>query len=171
MRKIIRLTLIVLLVALVIIQFFRPSKNISEETSVSDISTKYAISDSLEGILKVACNDCHTNNSRYPWYWNIQPVAWFLNGHIEEGKRHLNFSVFTSYPIWRQYKLFNNIKGEVKDGGMPLTSYTLIHRDAVLSEAQKLAIENWAASSRKQMEANYTPDSLKAPKRPQRGNS
>jgi hypothetical protein len=161
MRKIIRITLIFLLVALVLIQFVRPAKNISVGIAANDISTKYTIPDSVQDILKVACNDCHTNNSRYPWYWNIQPVAWFLNDHIQEGKRHLNFSEFTSYKIGRQYKAFDEIKKEVKEGGMPLTSYTLIHRDAVMSEAQKLAIINWTADMRKQIEAQYPPDSLK----------
>ncbi len=154
--------LIVLLVALVIIQFFRPSKNISEGTAVNDITTKYAIPDSLQATFKVACNDCHSNNSRYPWYWSLQPVAWFLNGHINEGKKHLNFSIFTSYKIGRQYKLFDEINKEVKGGDMPLTSYTLIHRDAVLSDAQKLQIANWTAASRKQIKSLYPPDSLKS---------
>ena len=140
MKKIIRITLIVLLIALIIIQFFRPQKNISEGIAATDISTKYTIPPDVQGILKVACNDCHTNNSVYPWYWGIQPVAWFMNGHIEEGKRHLNFSMFTSYKIARQYKLFDNISKEIKGGDMPLTSYTLIHRDAVLNDAQKTAI-------------------------------
>src|ERR1700690_2981424 len=135
MRKIIRTALLILLAALIIIQFIRPQKNISEGIAINDISSKYSIPGDVQDILKVACNDCHTNNSRYPWYWNIQPVMWFMNGHIEEGKRHLNFSIFTSYKIARQYKLLDNINKEIKSGDMPLTSYTLIHRDAILSEA------------------------------------
>ena len=84
-----------------------------------------------------------------------------MNGHIEEGKRHLNFSIFTSYAIGRQYKMFDEINKEVKGGDMPLTSYTLIHRDAILSDTQKTAILNWTVASRKQIEDNYPPDSLK----------
>ena len=168
MRKAIRIVLIILLIALIIIQFFRPKKNISQGIAATDISTKYTIPDTVQDLLKVACNDCHSNNSRYPWYWNIQPVMWFMNGHIDEGKRHLNFSVYTTYPIWRQYKQFDNISKEVKGGDMPLTSYTLIHRDAILTDAQKLAIEDWAAANRKQIEGDYPADSLKAPKRPGR---
>ncbi len=83
-----------------------------------------------------------------------------MNGHIEEGKRHLNFSNFASYKIGKQYKLFDNISKEIKGGDMPLTSYTLIHRDAILNDAPKTAILNWAAASRKQIEDNYPPDSL-----------
>src|SRR5579863_7499005 len=114
MMKLIRRFLVFMLAALVVIQFFRPSKNIAAGMAVNDISTKYVVPDSIAAVLKVACNDCHTNNSRYPWYWNFQPVAWFLNGHIQEGKSHLNFSNFTAYPIARQYKMFDNINKEVK---------------------------------------------------------
>ena len=69
------------------------------------------------------------------------------------------------YPVWKQYKRFGDINEEVKDGDMPLTSYTIIHRDAVLNEASKLAIENWAEASRKQIENSFPADSLIAPKR------
>jgi Haem-binding domain len=164
MRKIIRTALLILLAALIIIQFMRPQKNISEGVAINDISSKFAIPGDVQDILKVACNDCHTNNSRYPWYWNIQPVMWFMNGHIEEGKRHLNFSIFTSFKIARQYKLLDNINKEIKSGDMPLTSYTLIHRDAILSEAKKAAVLNWTTASRKKIEDSFPPDSLKVNK-------
>ncbi len=87
-----------------------------------------------------------------------------MNGHVEEGKRHLNFSNFASYSIRKQYKSFDEINKEIKDGDMPLTSYTLIHRDAILNPTQKQYVENWAAMSRKQIEAHYPPDSLKPSK-------
>lgn len=109
MKKIIRTILIVLLIALIIIQFIRPKKNISEGIAANDISSKYAIPTDVNDILKVSCYDCHSNNTAYPWYWNIQPVMWFMNGHINEGKRHLNFSIFTTYAIAKQYKMFDNI--------------------------------------------------------------
>ncbi|HEY5405730.1 MAG TPA: heme-binding domain-containing protein [Ginsengibacter sp.] len=165
MKKVMRTVLIVLLIALIIIQFIRPKKNISEGIAVNDISSKYAIPNDVNDILKVSCYDCHSNNTVYPWYWNIQPVMWFMNGHVEEGKRHLNFSIFTTYAIARQYKIFDNINKEVKSGDMPLSSYTLIHRDAIISDTQKAAILNWTTTSRKQIEDNYPPDSLILKKR------
>lgn len=166
MGKIIRIILICLLVALVVIQFIRPPKNKSDGISANDISTKYNVPADVQDILKISCNDCHSNNTSYPWYWQIQPVAWFMNGHINDAKHHLNFSEFTTYKIGKQYKQFDNIKKEVKSGDMPLSSYTLIHRDANLSDSQKLAIANWTAAARKQLEASYPPDSLKSTKPP-----
>jgi Haem-binding domain len=164
MRKIIRIILIILLAALVLIQFVRPPRNISEGINVNDISTKYTIPGDVEHILKTSCYDCHSNNTRYPWYWEIQPVTWFMNGHIAGAKRDLNFSAFSSYKIGKQYKLFDNINKEVKNGDMPLGSYTLIHRDAILNDTQKLVIANWTTLSRKEIENNYPPDSLKTNK-------
>ena len=74
--KIYKRILILLLIIFIGIQFIRPTKNKSGNISANDISTKYPVPDSVQAILKVACNDCHSNNTRYPWYAEIQPVAW-----------------------------------------------------------------------------------------------
>jgi hypothetical protein len=87
--------------------------------------------------------------------------VFFLNGHIEEGKRHLNFSSFAGDPIRRQYKLFDEINEEVKSGEMPLTSYLLLHSGASLSDSQKIVIANWCTSSRQMIESKYPTDSLR----------
>ncbi len=103
---------------------------------------------------------CHSNNTRYPWYAEIQPVAWWLNDHIVDGKKDLNFSEFTKYRIRKQYFKFDEIEKLVKENVMPLPSYTWIHKDAVLSSQQKLAIAAWSNSIRDSIKANYPPDSL-----------
>ena len=100
--------LIALLVVFVIIQFFRPEKNDSNDLTHA-ISTKYNVPENIQTMLKGACNDCHSNNTTYPWYSNIQPVAWWLNDHIEHGKGHLNFSSFTNRPLAVQYHKFEEI--------------------------------------------------------------
>ena len=115
-------------------------------------------------ILKVSCYDCHSNTTYYPWYSKIQPVAWFLDDHIIEGKKELNFSEFASYPIYRQYKKYKEIGKQIKEDEMPLFSYTVIHSDAVLNADQKLLIQNWAANSMKEMEQKYPAESLVKPK-------
>lgn len=160
MNRTVRLVLILLLIALVAIQFIRPERNLSNNNQLA-LKTKYEIPDSLENILQPACYDCHSNHTEYPWYWKIQPVAFFMDGHVNEGKRHVNFSEFAAYPINRQYRLFKEIADEVKSGDMPLTSYTLIHTDARLTEPQKSMIEGWALANRKVIEGSYPADSLK----------
>ncbi len=159
-KKIFKGLFYLLLLAFVIIQFFRPAKNKSEGTSKNDISTLYAVPQNVQDILKMSCNDCHSNNTVYPWYAEIQPVAWWLNSHIEDGKKDLNFSEFATYRIRRQYKKLEEINELVKENEMPLDSYLWIHKDAKLSDQQKLTIANWAEAVRDSIRAKYPPDSL-----------
>lgn len=136
-----------LLAAFVIIQFIRPSKNQSAGPFPDEINTKFAMSDNISAVMKTACYDCHSNNTRYPWYANIQPVAWWLQGHVNDGKKHLNFSEFASYNEKRQRKKFEEIKESVTDGWMPLDSYKWIHKDAKLTAEQSAAIAKWCDES------------------------
>lgn len=160
MKRVFKRILILLLIIFVLIQFIRPEKNKSEGISPNDISTLYPVPDSIQSILKVACNDCHSNNTKYPWYAEIQPVTWWLNNHIVDGKKDLNFSEFAKYRIRKQYVKFEQIIELVKENAMPLASYTWIHKDAILSDRQKEAIIIWSESIRDSIKANYPPDSL-----------
>jgi len=168
MKKVLKIILIVLLVVFVIIQFIRPAENKNDEIARDQITAAYPVPDKVMKNLKVSCYDCHSNTTVYPFYFKIQPVAWFLNNHIQDGKRHLNFLIFTTYPLWRQHENFKDIVEQLKKDEMPLTSYTLIHRNAILTADQKLAIEDWATAQMKEMEAKYPSDSLARPKRFQR---
>ena len=151
---------LVLLLIFIIIQFFRPEKNIHPQPQPADISTVYTVPADVDSILVKACNDCHSNNTRYPWYNNIQPVAWWLKNHIDEGKEELNFNAFGSYTAARKYDKVKEIKKQVDEGEMPISSYTLIHRDAKLTDVEKKAITSWSENIRQQMEAQYPKDSL-----------
>ena len=164
MKKIIKTVLIVLLIALIVIQFFRPAKNEGVEIAANQITAAQHVPENVQQILKVSCYDCHSNTTYYPWYENIQPVAWFLSDHIIEGKKEINFSEFATYATYRRYKKFKEIQKQVKDGEMPLYSYTIPHRDAALSAEQKTTLIDWAASSMKEMEVKYPADSLVKPK-------
>jgi hypothetical protein len=137
--------LIVIVIILVIIQFIRPTKNVHPGTQPNSIMNKYPASAEVKGILEKTCYDCHSNNTRYPWYNNIQPVAWWLNNHIKDGKRSLNFDEFLTYPANRQAKKMKQVIDEVKEGEMPLSSYTIIHKDAKLTDPEKQALLGWAS--------------------------
>ncbi len=159
-KKILRRTFQILLMVFIIIQFIRPAKNRSEGISNNDITKLYTVPADVQSILKTSCYDCHSNNTVYPWYSYIQPVAWWLNGHIKDGKKDLNFSEFASYRIRRQYKKLEEINELVKKDEMPLDSYLWIHKNAKLSDQQKLTIANWANASRDSIKAKYPADSL-----------
>ena len=160
MNKKLKKILLVLLVLFIIIQVFRPEKNRSARLSVNDISSKYNVPDDVRNILKVSCNDCHSNNTAYPWYAEIQPIAWWLSNHVNEGKKELDFSEFAAYPIRRQYKKLEEINEQVKQNEMPLKSYVMLHQDAKLTDQQKVLIANWVTSLRDNFKASYPPDSL-----------
>lgn len=150
-----------ILIALVVIQFFHPAKNADASTTPLDITVLYPMPDSVHQVLVKACYDCHSNNTRYPWYNNIQPVAWWLNDHISEGKRELNFSEFGKRPLVKQAKKLKKLAKEIQEGDMPLDSYTWIHKDAVLTEAEKNMIIDWANNLSKQISAQLPADSTK----------
>jgi Haem-binding domain len=154
--------LFVLLIALVLIQFFRPQKNISPQglAQTAHISSKYPVPFEVNNVLKTACYDCHSNNTNYPWYANVQPVAWWLANHIKDGKKELNFDEFTTYNLRKQYHKLEEVSEQVEHDEMPLYSYTLIHKDALLTEEQKTALKAWADNIRNKMEASYPGDSL-----------
>ena len=166
-KKILKYFGICLLIALVAIQFFHPQKNLSNDMS-NDISKKFPVPDTIRKILKASCYDCHSNVTVYPWYSNIQPVDWWLQDHVDEGKRELNFNEFSSYRTFRQYHKLEKIKKEVEEDGMPLSSYTLIHGYAKLSDAQKDLLKNWANSLHDSLKAKYPSDSLINPHRRKR---
>lgn len=142
-----------LLIVLVAIQFIRPTKNESAVIAANDITKAYPVPAEVDLILKKACNDCHSNSTVYPWYSNIQPVAWWLQDHVNDGKKHLNFSEFLAYPPKRQLKKLEEVIETVKEGEMPLNSYTWIHKEAVLTEAEKLTLSSWADNTRKEISA------------------
>jgi len=160
-KKIGKRTLIVLFTALVVIQFFHPAKNISAEVTSLDMNAMYPIPDSVNEVLKKACYDCHSNNTRYPWYNNIQPVAWWLNDHVTEGKKELNFSEYGKRTPPKQARKLKKVAKEVEEGGMPLDSYTWIHRDAVLTAREKKMLIDWANNLSQQISTKWIEDSLK----------
>ena len=159
-KKILRRTVQILIVAFIIIQFFRPAKNRSVGISNNDITKLYTVPADVQSILKTSCYDCHSNNTIYPWYSYIQPVAWWLNGHIKDGKRGLNFSEFAGYRIRKQYKRLEDINELVKKNEMPLDTYLWIHKYAKLNDQQKLILANWATAIRDTIKARYPADSL-----------
>jgi hypothetical protein len=162
-----RKILLIIIVILIGIQFIRPARNQSADVLASDISHVYSVPQNVSVILKKACNDCHSNHTVYPWYAEVQPVAWWLNHHIQEGKNELNFNEFAAYAIPRQYHKMEEVIKQVKEGEMPIWSYTLIHTDAKLTGEEKQTLINWAEGIRSTMKAKYPADSLVIKRRPE----
>lgn len=131
-------------VVLIAIQLFRPALNKSNQVAVSDISKMFTTSDSVLSILKKSCYDCHSNNTIYPWYSNIQPMRWLMANHIRKGKKELNFSEFGSYSTRRQLSKLNGIINSISDDIMPLSSYKIMHKNKILNTNEKAQVIKWA---------------------------
>lgn len=157
--------LLVLLIALIIIQFIHPEKNQSEGAQPNYIGNVYPMPEDVKSIMAKACNDCHSNNSKYPWYSRIQPIDWWLTHHIKEGKEHINYDEYLNRPLRYQYHKMEETIEMVKDGEMPLDSYTWTHKDAILTSEEKSALTNWAKSVMDAMKVKYPIDSLVRKKR------
>jgi len=147
MRKPWVIIAIAVVAVLVIIQFFQPERNLSKVASTDDIFFQVQADQLVKKNIVSACYDCHSNNTRYPFYANFAPVSWMLNNHIKEGKEHLNFSEWGKYDKKEQLKLLSDICDELTAGEMPLKSYKLMHSNAVLNEKEVENICAWTDSA------------------------
>jgi hypothetical protein len=142
-----RKILLALLIVFILIQFIPRSINKSNQILSTDFTKIYSVPDEVESIFKEACYDCHSNNTHYPWYSNIQPFRLWLDQHVKKGKEELNFSEYGSYNLRRQYNKLNSIAESLKKGTMPLNSYRWIHAKARLSSNQKETIMQWVSDT------------------------
>jgi len=141
--KIVKIIAIILLVALVGIQFIPTTRNQSDSVPSTDFMLINNVPENIKKKLQVSCYDCHSYNTQYPWYNKVQPIAWFMEDHIKKGKKELNFSEWADYSNRRKKSKLKSIISQIEDGKMPIASYTLIHGDARLSESDKELIMDW----------------------------
>jgi len=134
---------IALFVVFVGIQFIPTTLNQNNNVSVSDFLVVYNVPEEIENKIRVSCYDCHSDNTKYPWYSKIQPGALIMENHIKKGKEELNFSSFGDYSGRRKKSKLKSIISQIRDDEMPISSYTLLHRDAKLSENNKRLIIDW----------------------------
>lgn len=140
-------------IVFIAIQFIQPAHNKSGQVLPTDFTKVYEAPSNVQTILQNACYDCHSNNTNYPWYSNIQPMAWMMKRHIDNGKEKLNFSEFANCSSRKQISKLKEIANQIKDDEMPLSSYKLMHSKATLTKVEKDLLINWF---------NKTADSLSA---------
>jgi hypothetical protein len=156
MKKIIKKIVLAGFIIFLLMQLYQPAPN-SDYGQVLpiDISRVYNVPRKVETILRTSCYDCHSNNTNYPWYSNLQPARMFMESHIKEGKENLNFSEWGNYSLRKQANKLDRIAKQIKLDEMPLSSYTLMHRNAVLTTSQKEELIQWT---------NRTKDSISSKK-------
>ena len=97
----------------------------------------------VEELIKNSCYDCHSNQTKYPWYANIAPVSWYIESHINEAKHHLNFSKWNSYSLKKSNHKLEECVEEIEDHKMPTSNYVLMHSQAQLTKEQITTLANW----------------------------
>lgn len=137
MSKTLKRILLGLLIVVVAIQFVRPNRSTPPLNAGIDFLTLVSPPADVTNTLKAACYDCHSYETKYPWYANVAPVSWWIGNHISEGREHLNFSEWGKYTIDRQAHKAEETHEEVAKGHMPLTSYPPLHPEARLTDAQR----------------------------------
>jgi Haem-binding domain len=138
-----RKILIVVISALVVMQFFRIDMSQPTSDPKADFLAVTNVPDHIGTLIKTSCYNCHSNHTVYPWYSNVAPVSWWIKHHVNEAREHLNFSTWTSYKAKKAKHKLEEISEEAGEGEMPLYSYTLTHKDAILSVEDREELSMW----------------------------
>ena len=125
-------------------QFIRPAPNNGVAEGPQSLVAQRQVPADVQKMLQRACYDCHSDHTHYPWYASVQPVAWWLNQHVTEGKAELNFSAFGRYSPKRAASKLRDMADEVRERQMPLKSYLLVHGEAKLTDADIARLTSWA---------------------------
>jgi hypothetical protein len=140
MSKKIKISFLVLVLLLLVIQVFPVNRRLHEWDPGDDFINTRKIQPELSLVIRNSCYDCHSYFTKYPWYANIAPVSWLIQGHVNEGRAHVNFSTWKQLPANERSQLLRKCAGEIGEGGMPLASYRLMHPEARLSREEKEAL-------------------------------
>ena len=135
----------------VALQFHRPEKNVQAATPKTDFLVLHPAPPEVKRMLEVGCYDCHSNQTRYPFYAEIMPLGWWLDQHVRDGKAELNLSTFGALPAKTQGTRVEEMIDVIADRSMPLKSYTLTHRDAIFTDEQIKLITDYLDAVREKI--------------------
>ena len=142
-KKLIRPILLATLAILIIIQFFQIDKVNPPVTQSQDFIQVTNPPAEVANLLKVACYDCHSYTTKYPWYTNIQPVAWWIKGHVDNGNKKLNYSIWNTYDTKKKIHKIEEMIEVTEEKRMPLLSYMVAHQEGWLDENQRKILVDW----------------------------
>jgi cytochrome c553 len=151
MKKILKWSILALAALFVAIQFAGPEKSNPPVEAARTIQANTQITPEVSAIIARACQDCHSHQTRWPLYSYVEPVSWFLVDHVNDGRKHLNFSEWATYEPKRMRKKLQEMFEEVEKGAMPLKSYLLLHPEARLSQDDIQQLGAWTAAERQRL--------------------
>lgn len=136
------------LVILFIMQFFQIDKTNAEVNQEQDFLNVHNVQAEMALMIKDACYDCHSDETKYPWYTSISPLSYWIKGHINNGREELNFSKWTTYSDNRKDHKLEECSEMILDKRMPLKSYTWLHGGARLTDEQKQRLADYFTTLR-----------------------
>lgn len=161
-KKIALYTLGGLIAAFGIIQLIPVGFNNPPVVPEQDFLIANAAPENIRKVVRNSCYDCHSHESKYPWYSKVAPVSWMLKHHIDDGRKHLNFSTWTTYTPKRMDHKLEEFNEAITEGWMPMDKYLWMHKDAVLSPDEKNTLSNWVKEVRAKV--GYVPEKGAKPK-------
>ena len=125
------------------IQVVRPARTNPATDPAATLHARVEVPAPVAAILDRGCRDCHSNETRWPWYSNVAPVSWWVIDHVNHGRSHFNYSQWARYPPAEIAKLLEGTCEMTKKGEMPLPSYLLMHRQARLAPPDVATLCAW----------------------------
>jgi len=150
-QRVLKWAAVALAAVVALMQFIRPALTNPPVDQTRTIQARMQVSGEVSAILDRSCNDCHSYQTRWPWYSHVAPISWFVVGHVNDGRDDLNFSEWAKYSQSEQQHFLKKMCGEVTAGEMPLNSYLWLHRDAKLSSEDVKTLCDWASAESERM--------------------
>ena len=148
MKKTLRWIGIGAAIGFILIQFVTPERTNPAFDRSLTIAAQAAFTPPISTMIKASCFDCHSNETRWPWYSYIAPLSWLVADDVASGRRHLNFSEWGKYPKSKRVLKLGQIYEQVSRGEMPIKEYLLMHADAQRSAADRDSILSWTERER-----------------------
>ena len=133
----------VLLAVVVGIQFVQPARTNPVGDVSESIYSQPALPADVAGILRRSCTDCHSNDTRWPWYSYVAPVSWMVVDDVNAGRKRVNFSAWQKLQTKKAKEGLEDLCDIVSEKGMPLRSYVWMHRETELSDAERKRLCEW----------------------------
>lgn len=134
--------LVILLAAVfMLVQLANPAR--TNPPVKSDLIASTRPPEPVAAAFTAACYDCHSYQTKWPWYSHIAPMSWLIANDVNEGRKNLNLSEWPADDAKRAVRRLENMSDNIDSGKMPPKKYTAIHADARLTESQRKAMTNW----------------------------
>lgn len=133
----------IIVVLFVVIQFIPITMPKAEKENPNDLLANVKMPEHVASMFRESCYDCHSNETKFPWYAHIAPSSWLLSRDIREARQRVNFSNWEKLSKIQQIAMLSNVAIEVKNGDMPFWAYPIMHPKARMSKVDRKEMIDW----------------------------